>query len=68
MLKVCVEARGIEEHIAFEELKAVRCAIHAFLFELKGRRLLSSGRNAWIAQRTAFSSLKVMCSCRFGIP
>ena len=30
----------IEEHITFKELKAVRCAIHAFLPELKGRRLL----------------------------
>ena len=30
----------IEEHITFKELKAVRCAIHSFLPELKGRRLL----------------------------
>jgi hypothetical protein len=30
----------IEEHITFKELKAVRCPIQAFLFELKGRRLL----------------------------
>jgi hypothetical protein len=30
----------IEEHITFKELKAVCCAIHAFLPELKGRRLL----------------------------
>ena len=29
-----------EEHITFKELKAVRCAIHASLPELKGRRLL----------------------------
>ena len=28
------------EHITFKELKAVRCAIQAFLPELKGRRLL----------------------------
>ncbi len=30
----------INEHITFKELKAVRCAIHAFLPELKERRLL----------------------------
>jgi hypothetical protein len=46
VLNDCVEARGfwgmpdIEEHITFKELKAVRCAIQAFLPELKGRRLL----------------------------
>ncbi len=28
------------EHITFQELKAVRCAIHSFLPELKGRRIL----------------------------
>ncbi len=31
---------GLNEHITFKELKAVRCAIHAFLLELKGKRLL----------------------------
>ena len=30
----------IEEHITFKDLKAVRCAIQAFIPELKGRRLL----------------------------
>ena len=30
----------IEEHISFKELKAVRCAIKAFLSELKEKRLL----------------------------
>jgi hypothetical protein len=30
----------IEEHITFKEMKAVRCAIQAFLPELKGRHLL----------------------------
>ena len=30
----------LEEHITFKELKAVRCAIQAFLPELKGKRLL----------------------------
>ena len=30
----------LEVHTTFKELKAVRCAIHAFLPELKGRRLL----------------------------
>jgi hypothetical protein len=46
VLNNCVEARGfwsmpdLEEHITFKELKAVRCAIQAFLPELKGKRLL----------------------------
>ena len=46
MLNDCVEARdfwgmpNIEEHITFKELKGVRVAIHGFLPELKGRRLL----------------------------
>ncbi len=46
MLNDCVEARGfwtsrdLPQHITFKELKAVRCAIHSFLPELKGRRLL----------------------------
>ncbi len=46
VLDNCVEARGfwtmpdLNEHITFEELKAVRCAIKAFLPELKGKRLL----------------------------
>jgi hypothetical protein len=46
VLNDCVEARGfwglpdLGEHITFKELKAVRCAIQAFLPELKGRRLL----------------------------
>ncbi len=41
-----VEARGfwgmpdLNEHITFKELKAVRCAIQAFLPELRGKRLL----------------------------
>ena len=30
----------LEEHITFKKLKAVRCAIKAFLSELKGKRLL----------------------------
>ena len=46
VLNNCVEARGfwampdLDEHIAFKELKAVRCAIKAFLPELKRKRLL----------------------------
>ncbi len=46
VLNDCVEARGfwampdIEEHITFKKLKAVRCAIQAFLPELKGGRIL----------------------------
>jgi len=46
VLNDCVEARGfwgmpdLHEHIAFKELKAVRCASKAFLPELRGRRLL----------------------------
>jgi hypothetical protein len=46
MLNDCVEARGframpyVDEHITFKDLKAVRCAIQAFLPELKGRRIL----------------------------
>ncbi len=46
VLNDCVKARGfwgmpdLVEHITFKELKAVRCDIHAFLPELKGRRLL----------------------------
>jgi hypothetical protein len=46
VLNDCVEARGfwgmpdLNEHITFKELKAVRCAIQAFLPELRGRRLL----------------------------
>ena len=42
----CVEFRGfwtnpnLQEHITFKDLKAVRCAIKAFLPELKGKRLL----------------------------
>jgi len=45
-LNDCVEARDfwgmpdLDEHITFKELKAVRCAIQAFLPELRGRRLL----------------------------
>jgi hypothetical protein len=30
----------LQEHITFKELNAVRCAIQAILFKLKGRRLL----------------------------
>ena len=47
VLNNCVESRGFwttpdhQEHITFKELKAVRCAIKAFLPELKGKRLLS---------------------------
>jgi hypothetical protein len=54
VLNDCVEARGfwgvpyIEEHITFKELKAVRCAIHAFLPELKGRRLLLHEYNHFV--------------------
>ncbi len=35
----------LEKHITFKELKAVRYAIHAFLPELKGRRLLLHKHN-----------------------
>ncbi len=46
MLNDCVEARGfwtapdLPQHVTLKELKALRCAIHSFLPELKGRRLL----------------------------
>jgi hypothetical protein len=35
----------LEEHITFKEMKAVRCAIKAFLPELKGCRLLLHKNN-----------------------
>ena len=31
---------GLDEHIIFKELKAVRCAIKVYRPELKGKRLL----------------------------
>ncbi len=46
VLNDCVEARGfwgmpdLNEHVTFNELKAVRCAIQVFLPELRGNRLL----------------------------
>ena len=38
----------LNEHITFKELKAVRCAIHAFLPKLRGKRLLLHGDNQFI--------------------
>ena len=46
VLNNCVEFRGfwtspdLQEHITLKELKGVRCAIKAFLLEIKGKRLL----------------------------
>jgi hypothetical protein len=46
VLSQCAEARGFwsspdtEQHITYKELKGIKCAIHSFLPELKGRRLL----------------------------
>ncbi len=57
----------LEEHITFKELKAVRCAIQAFLPELKGRRILLHADNQsviGVLTHLTSRSLTMMCELR----
>ena len=51
MLNSCIKFRGLwtnpnlQKHVTFKELKADRCAIKAFLPELKGKRLILHDNN-----------------------
>ena len=58
---------NINEHTTFKALKAVRCAIQAFLPELEGRRLLLHEDNQCvIGGLTHLSSMSptMMCELR----
>jgi hypothetical protein len=57
----------LDEHITFKELKAVRCAIQAFIPELRGKRLLLHEDNkSVIGVLTHLTSnyLTMMCELR----
>ena len=57
----------VEDHITFTDLKAVRCAIKAFLPELKGKRFLLHEDNQFVIgalTNLTSKSPTVMCELR----